>query len=1095
LISVAPGYNSPAAALASDVQLFFRKPVVLAAGSPIAVRGSLSGTRTGTLTGSGTRQIRFNPNRDWLPGEEVTVVYRTMPATLDLAQPTQALAAPISYRFRGATAPAAGPLTSQVPALTTGLSARQVEAADLDGDGDTDLVLVGALAGGGGGQVVVLRHDATGFTPIATLATATVSYIALGDLNNDGAPDLLISDGEAPSSTITTFRNPGTGAFTGLGGLASQINLGPVAHGLQLADLNFDGYLDLLTVNSDGTLSRRLNDGTGQLISSAATIAIPTVQAVLPYSLRNGVFDQFVVGTDTEVRLYTNNGGTGNMTSPSSIGSAFAPVADLAAGDFNGDSLTDVLITTVDGLQVAYKTASGYQFATLLTGVACTTAKPADLDGDGDLDVLAPGALNSLYVFRNDGAGNFALDTPIALNAPNSQPSWVAVADLNGDGTLDAVTANGLSTNSATLLLNTAPNGARSAIVSTVRALAGEYDNVTVTGTGTLVLGADLTITGTLTVQNGGTLRLAGYRLQGAGAVVVQAGATVETYSPDGLQVSGALGDLQNTGGRTFSVGARYVYAGTEPQQTGPALPGTVLDLVIDNIQGVTLTNPTNITRALVLTNGDLTSNGKLTLLSSATGTAQVINTNGVVVGNATMQRYSSSALTGYRHISAPVANTTFADLATPGFVPRVNALYNTNPAAVPAASYPNIFGYDETRLTGTGATADFGRGYVSPTALTAPIVPTKGYTAYLPPTAKPDFVGTLNNGTISSGPLTRGSVAESGWQLLGNPYPSPLKWDVLAATLPAAISREVFVFRPTGGNSGTYVSRLNGVSTSDPNGVLANGWISPMQGFFVRVLANTTGFNFTNAARPTGLQTAAAYRTAEPTQVHLSLTPVNQPARADYAAVYCAQGATTALDPDFDAPKQRSVGEAPSIFTRPLGTADELSINGIAPLAASEVILPIGLVIPVAGTYTLGATTVSLPSGWRVFLDDALTGTSHELTTTPYALTLPVGEMAPGRFQLRLTLGGVLGVAPTADVLASALSLSPNPARETVQVQLAHQATENTAVTILDARGAVVRTVRSALGSTTTTVAVGDLPAGVYVVRVGARTQRLVVQ
>lgn len=1099
--AVAPAYNAPAAAAASDVQITFRKPVVLAGGSPMFVWGDQTGRRSGTLTGSGTRQIRFSPTQNWRPGEEVKVMYNTTPATLDQAQPTMALGSALAYYFRGATAPAAGPLTAVATPPTTGLSARQVEVADLDGDGDSDLVIVGTQSGGAG-RVAVLRLDAAGYTPIASLVTSATASMVLGDLTGDGLAELLVSDAASPAATVTVYRNPGTGIFAAGAGSSTTVSVGPGAYGMRVTDRNLDGTLDLITVNTNGTVSQRINDGTGTLITDVfPTTTITGVRAVLPTNVVNGGPEASFVGTTNAVRYFFNDGGS-FAASGLFLATGIAPVNNLAAGDFNGDSLTDVLIATTSGLLIARNTFSGYQLSTLLNGASCPMAHPADVDGDGDLDILVPAtAANGVQVLRNDGTGAFTAETPLPLNVPGSQPAWVAAADLNGDGTLDAVTANGLLANSATVLLNTAPDGNRNAVVSTPKLLAGSYDNVTVTGTGTLVLGADLSIEGTLTVQSGGTLKLAGYRLLGSGAVVVQAGATVEVASPAGLSASGATGDVQTTGARTFSSGARYVFRGTDVQQSGAGLPSTVLDLVVNNTQGLTLTAPVAVTRAVLLTDGNLVSNGNLTLLSSAAGTAQVINTNGIVTGSATMQRYirgSANPRVGYHHLSTPVSSTTIADLTTAGFAPRVSALYNTAPASVPASQYPNIFSYEESRLTGSGATAAFDRGWMSPTATSNPMVSGKGYSVYISPSSKPDFTGTLTNGPVPSGPLTRGSTPESGWQLLGNPYPSPLNWDSVAQVMPATMSKQVSVFRSTGANSGVYVTRLNGVSSADPAGVLADGWIGPMQGFFTRVLTpGTTSFTFTNGARAKTIQAAPAYRTAAPTQVRLSATAATDAAQADYTTVYCAPGATTGLEPAADAWKQRSVG-APSVFTLATGTTDELAINAIAPLTGADVVVPVGLDVPTAGTYYLAASATNLPAGWRVLLEDALTATAYDLTqAAPYALTLPAGTLTTNRLRLRFTtsansvtgLGAATGIAPLA------LTLSPNPTRETVRLNLSGNAPDNATITVLDARGTIVRTQALGAGRTEATLALGNLPAGVYLVRVGSLTQRLAVQ
>lgn len=1104
VIAVAPDYEVLAPA-SSDVQITFRRAVVLANGSPLVVWGSQSGRRTGALTGSGTRQIRFNPAQDWRPGEEITIIYKTSPATLDQATPSEALSSLVAYRFRGASASAAGPLTAQASPPTTGLSARQVEVADLDGDGDTDLVVVGTTSLGDG-EVRVMRQDVGGYSVLAALATTPTANIVLGDLDNDGLAELLVSDADPTAATVTVYHNPGTGAFSG----SRTVAVGGGARSLRTMDINGDGFLDLLTANTDNTVSKRLNDGTGTLLLGTASLNNLTVnnaQAVLPYPVPypvdNGQYESVLFATTTFIRLMNNNGGT--YTSSTNVATGIGAVNDLAVGDFNSDGQADVLIATPTGLLLASHSAPGqplsFPLTTLLSGASCPTAQPADVDGDGDLDILVPVAgANGLQILRNDGTGSFTAEAALPLNAANSQPAWVAAADLNGDGTLDAVTANGMLTNSATLLLNSPPNGPRSVVVSTPQVLAGTYIDVTVTGTGTLTLAADLVVTGTLTIQNGGKLRPMGYRLLGPGNVAVEAGATMEVYAATGLHATGTVGDLQNTGARQFSSGARYVYPGMEAQQTGAGLPATVLDLEVDNPAGVTLTSPTAVTHTVVLTDGDLTSNGKLTLLGSAAGTAMVINTNGAVLGNATMQRYVSGAANpglGYRHLSSPVSATTFADLTTAGFTPVVNAAFNNAANPLSVRPYPTVFAYDESRLTGSGASADFGRGYLSPIALTAPMVPGKGYTAYLRPTAKPDFTGTLTTGNVNSGPLTCGSTPESGWQLMGNPYPSPLRWDVVAASLPAAMSRQVSVYRSTGPTSGTYVTRINGVSTPDPNGVLANGLIGAMEGFFVRVVSpGSTSFNFTNAARPTAYAAAPAYRSAALPQVHLSVTGAADPAQADYATVYCAPGATTALETGFDAWKQPSLG-APTLSTRATGSVDPLAINGIAPLTAADVVIPVGLDVPVAGTYHLAATTLDLPTGWHVVLEDALTGTTHELTAAaPYALTLPAGPLPAGRLQLRLTANTVVtGIAASAAATAAEMMLYPNPTRAAVRLTLPRVGAEATTITVLDARGVVVRTQPLPVGHTEATVAVDGLPEGVYVVRVGRLARRLVIQ
>ncbi|TAD96042.1 MAG: hypothetical protein EAZ97_14690, partial [Bacteroidetes bacterium] len=86
----------------------------------------------------------------------------------------------------------------------------------------------------------------------------------------------------------------------------------------------------------------------------------------------------------------------------------------------------------------------------------------------------------------------------------------------------------------------------------------------------------------------------------------------------------------------------------------------TFSNLTINNSANVNLGGGVFIRKVLNLQNGNLISNGNLKLLSDASNTAMVINTNGTVTGNATQQRYVDGTYNavGYRYFSSPVQTT-----------------------------------------------------------------------------------------------------------------------------------------------------------------------------------------------------------------------------------------------------------------------------------------------------------------------------------------------------------------------------------------------------------------------------------------------------
>lgn len=150
----------------------------------------------------------------------------------------------------------------------------------------------------------------------------------------------------------------------------------------------------------------------------------------------------------------------------------------VAIGDVDNDGLADVYLCQLNGANALYKNLGDWQFANITeqAGVACadqfsTGAVFADLDGDGDLDLLVTALGGPNACFFNDGSGKFEQRTAEAGLTASSGAMSAALADVDGDGDLDLYIVN----NKKQTVKDLYPAALRS-IDRTVREVDGRYE-------------------------------------------------------------------------------------------------------------------------------------------------------------------------------------------------------------------------------------------------------------------------------------------------------------------------------------------------------------------------------------------------------------------------------------------------------------------------------------------------------------------------------------------------------------------------------------------------------------------------------------------
>ena len=809
-----------------------------------------------------------------------------------------------------------------------------------------------------------------------------------------GGP-LTVNGTIAPGGQTITLNGSSTQT---LSGTTSPFSLGSLtlnnSNGATLeTDLTIAGTLAL----TSGTLSR----------AGSETLTLSGGSTVRRSNGALGFTPSF--GTPVDV-TYTEGLTTGPELPPSSTGTLTvdASSAAVTVADGTNPTVSDALTVTSGTLDLNGNDVT-------LTGSLTESGTLVDNASKGGTVTFDAGGTQTVT-----GTPTFASATLNTTVDFDLSPTVNGTLTLNPGGsvTTSAPTYGG----SATLRYATGTTTNRGLEWSSTSG-AGHPTNVTLANGSTLNLsaggaGTARSIDGALTIGGSSTLDMddMSAALTVGGKATVNGTLTLGSASGGDLTVSG--GDLTVDGTLTAN-GRTVALSGSSAQTLGGTVSSLSLGgLTVDNSNGVTLNTGVDLSKTLTLTSGALTSNGNLTLQSTASKTAAVAGSgSGTVSGDVTMERYVGFPDDGtnnshWRFLSSPLS-VLLDDAGTDGNSDNLLSNVWTQSTGSGANAQVNvgnatIFTYAED----TNIDNNLSEGWSDVATLNdSPVTPGDGYLTYLfenNNSAGPDgFPVTLSvtgslpanetDGTNAAPSLTftddSDSDAQNGWNLVANPFAAPLDWQSVVDNGLEQLDKTIYVWDPEAGQYATYTADgggTGGAGTQDQ-------YIAPFQAFFVKAEPLSAkppdppikssslepGMTITASDKAVGTNPSLKSTPPDSSSPRITLRLTAQGDSTSETTVVRYTNEALAGKDRTDVYQLKPVSGSYALLASGMDGRDALFDLQSRPVPPVRDTLDLALDVTASGTYTLDASALQdVPPGWKVILENQETGARHDLGT-----------------------------------------------------------------------------------------------------------------
>lgn len=527
----------------------------------------------------------------------------------------------------------------------------------------------------------------------------------------------------------------------------------------------------------------------------------------------------------------------------------------------------------------------------------------------------------------------------------------------------------------------------------------------------------------------------------------------------------------------------------------------TIRNLTVNSSNGLTLGNQMiKVTDVLTLTLGTLTTAGNLTLVSTSTKTARVGPVTGAISGNVTAERFipGGSGKRKWRFLSAPVHVSNSIALSQ-----YQDDIFVTAPAAAGGGFDVNPFTNNASIRTYTESTSgSLNNGWTNPTNITNTIPRGIGAEVFVrgsrslanpylnwtvPDDVTIDYIGSLNTGTISP-TITytnTGSGTNDGFNLVGNPYASPINFDTTGWTK-TNIENKYWCYNPNTTLWGSYNA------TTDESINSMTKYISSGQAFFVRATSASPVITFTESIKTTSGGNNY-YRSAQSSGGKfpvLRITLTNDSADTDETLIILDPQSTYKSEDGSDMLK--FYNDALNVYT----FSSDKSVMGMNAIPNTNSIDTLSLPVWSYDTSSIAKTHhilnfsryESIDTSIHLYLIDNFLNTTFDIRTHAqhdFIITEDPATYGNERFKIVFNKNSAAqGIENKTQKVS--MALYPNPADESLYIQYigAYADDSEVEISIYDLMGNLLSEQQNQLVNSITKIAIDNLAKGTYLLR-----------